>query len=143
MVRKILAVVVGIVAGSIVNMAIVTLSNNLYPYPETVDPNDFDAVRAHIEANGMAMGAMLLILAAHSIGSLASGLVCGLIAKRPWYAAAIGLGLLWTAGGIAMLMILPAPLWFQITDVVLYVPAAILGVMIGGGITATKVAGDT
>ena len=135
MIRNILAVLIGVVAGSAFNMAIVTVSQAMYPLPEGVDPNDFDAFRAHVEANGLPTGALILVLAAHAGGSLVSGLVCGLIAMRSWYVAAIGLGLLWTCGGIAMLMMLPAPTWFAVADVALYVPAALLGVMLGGTLT--------
>ena len=134
MLRNILAVVLGIVAGSAFNMAIVTASHAVYPMPEGIDPNDFEAFKAHVEANGMPTGALLMVLVAHAGGSLVSGLVCGLIAMRPWYAAAIGMGLLWTCGGITMLLMLPSPIWFAIADVVLYVPAAIVGVWVGGAL---------
>jgi hypothetical protein len=135
MIRKILAVVLGFVAGSAFNMAMVTASSAVYPLPEGIDPNDFDAFKAHVEAHGLATGALLMVLVAHAGGSLVSGFVCGLIAMRSWYAAAIGLGILWMCGGIAMLMMLPAPTWFAVADVVLYIPAALLGVRLGGALT--------
>ena len=135
MIRKTLAIIIGIVAGSAFNMAIVTISQAVFPLPAGIDPNDFEAFKAHIEAHGMPTGALILVLAAHAGGSLVSGFVCGLIAMRSWYVAAIGLGLLWTCGGIAMLMMLPAPTWFAVADVVLYVPAALLGVRLGGALT--------
>lgn len=134
MVRNILAVVLGLVVGSAVNMGLITLSNTLYPLPPNVDPNDFEAFTAHVNANGLATGALLIVLAAHAGGSFASGVVCGLIANRAWYAAAVGMGLLWLCGGVMMLMMLSSPLWFAVADLALYVPAAILGVRIGGGI---------
>lgn len=134
MVRNILALVLAVIAGSVVNMAVVNLSHTLYPLPAGVDPNDFEAFRAHVEAHGFATGALLIVLAAHSGGSFVSGLVCGLVAGRPWYLAAVILGLLWTCGGITMLMILPAPMWFAAADVILYVPAALLGVTLGGAV---------
>ena len=83
----------------------------------------------------MPTGALLMVLVAHAGGSLVSGLVCGLIAMRTWYIAAIGMGILWTCGGVAMLMMLPSPIWFAIADVVLYIPAAVLGVVVGGVLT--------
>jgi hypothetical protein len=135
MIRKIMAVVIGIVAGGAFNMAIVTASHAVYPLPEGIDPNDFDAFKAHVEAHGMPTGALIMVLVAHAGGSLVSGFVCGLIAMRSWYVAAIGLGILWTCGGIAMLMMLPAPTWFAVADVVLYIPAALLGVRLGGALT--------
>ena len=135
MIRKILAVLIGVVAGGVFNMAMVTVSHAVYPLPEGLDPNDFDAFRAHLEANGMPTGAMIMVLVAHAGGSFVSGFVCGLIALRSWYVAAVVLGLLWTCGGIAMLIMLPAPIWFAVADVVLYVPAALLGVRLGGALT--------
>lgn len=131
MIRKILAVVIGLIAGSVVNMAIVMASHVLFPLPEGIDPNDMEAFKAHVEANGMETGALIMVLLAHSGGSLVSGFVCGLIARRAWYAAAIGMGILWLCGGAYMLTQLPSPIWFAVTDIVLYVPAAMLGVKLG------------
>jgi hypothetical protein len=54
MIRKILAVVLGFISGSVFNMALVTLSNAMYPLPEGVDPNDFEAFRAHVQARAIA-----------------------------------------------------------------------------------------
>ncbi|MEQ8789769.1 MAG: hypothetical protein RIC55_25975 [Pirellulaceae bacterium] len=136
MLRKTLAVVLGIVAGSAFNMAMVTVSHAVYPLPEGVDPNDLDVLKAHVEAHGLPTGALVLVLVAHAGGSLVSGFVCGLIAMRSWYLAAIGLGILWMCGGIAMLVMLPAPTWFAAADIVLYVPAAVLGVRLGGALTS-------
>jgi hypothetical protein len=135
MIRKILAVVIGLVAGGAFNMAMVTASQAVYPLPEGIDPNDFEAFKAHVEAHGMPTGALIMVLVAHAGGSLVSGLVCGLIAMRSWYVAAIGMGILWTCGGITMLMMLPAPTWFAVADIVLYIPAAVLGVWLGGALT--------
>ena len=138
MIRKILAVILGIIAGSVFNMALITVSHLVYPLPEGVDPNDFEAFKAHVEANGMPTGALLIVLVAHAGGSFVSGLVVGLIAMRSWYVAAAIIGVLWTCGGISMLMMIPAPIWFAVADVVLYVPAALLGVKLGGALTRIK-----
>ena len=138
MIRKILAVLVGLFAGGVFNMALVTVSNVMYPLPKEVDPNNFEAFRAHVQANGLPTGALMIVLAAHAGGSFVSGFVCGLIATRPWYLAATILGILWTCGGVAMLMMLPAPTWFAVADVLLYVPAALLGVKLGGAVTGPK-----
>ena len=91
MFRKILAIALGIVAGSAFNMAIVNVSNGIY-LPEGVDPNNFDEFKAHLETHGMPFGALILVLVAHAGGSMVSGLVCGLVAMRPWKVAAVGLG---------------------------------------------------
>ena len=132
MVRKLLAFIIGGVAGGVFNMALVNLSQSMYPLPEGVDPNDFEA---HVEAVGLPTGAMMIVLLAHAGGSLVSGLVCGLVAMRSCYLPAALLGVLWTCGGIAMLMLLPAPTWFAVADVLLYIPCALLGVKLGGALT--------
>jgi hypothetical protein len=137
MLRKILAVAIGWVAGSVFNMAIVMVSNAVYPLPDGVDPNDMDAIRTHLQTHGMATGALILVLVAHIGGSFVSGLVCGLIARRAWYLAAVCLGILWTCGGVTMLMLLPAPTWFAVADTALYIPAALIGVALGGGLTGS------
>lgn len=126
MLRKILAVVLGLVVGSAVNMALIMVSMALYPLP--------DGATEVTDANDMALGALLIVLAAHAGGSLASGLVCGFIAKRVWLAAGIGLGILWTCAGVSMLFAIPSPLWFAIADTASYIPAAILGVLVGGNL---------
>jgi hypothetical protein len=134
MARNILAVVIGLFVGGAFNMALIEVSHSLYPLPEGLDPNDSEAFRAHLEANPMPIGALLVVLAAHAGGSLVSGFACGMIAMRSWYRAAMGLGAFWTCGGIFMLFLLPSPVWFAVTDLLLYVPAALLGVKLGGAL---------
>lgn len=132
--RKILAVLLGGIAGSIVNMALVFVSQAVYPLPDGIDANDFEALKAYVKANGLPTGALVIVLAAHSGGSFVSGLVCGWIA-RSWYLGGMILGILWTCGGVAMLLMLPAPTWFAVADVVLYVPAALAGVAFGSALS--------
>lgn len=134
MLRNILAIIIGLFLGGVFNMMMITVSQVIYPYPEGVDPNNMEQVREHIEANGFPVGALLIVLIAHAGGSFVSGFLCGLISKSQWYIAAGAMGLFWTLGGVMMLFILPAPLWFGVVDVISYVPAALLGVMIGGSL---------
>lgn len=138
MVRHCIAFLVGGFAGGLFNMALVMVSQAMYPLPEGLDPNDFEAFQAHVEVVGLPTGAMMIVLLAHAGGSLVSGLVCGLIARRACYLPAALLGILWTCGGIAMLVLLPAPTWFAVADVVLYVPSALLGVTWGGALMAGR-----
>ena len=95
-----------------------------------------DYLGRRYDGRSQTLYALILVLVAHAGGSMVSGLVCGLVAMRAWKVAAVGLGLLWTCGGIAMLFMVPAPTWFAVTDILLYVPAALLGVRIGGGLTS-------
>ena len=74
---------------------------------------------------------------AHAGGSLVSGFVASLIARRAWYKAAAGMGMLWMCGGLFMLTVLPCPVWFAVADIILYVPAALLGARMAGTLTAS------
>ena len=69
MMRLSIAVVLAMIAGSIANMALITVSNSLYPLPDGINPQtDFEAFKTHVEANGLATGALLIVLAAHAGG---------------------------------------------------------------------------
>ncbi|MEE2937998.1 MAG: hypothetical protein VYA84_18575 [Planctomycetota bacterium] len=146
MIRRVLTVVLALFLGGVFNMMLVTVSQNVYPFPENVDPNNLESLKTYVEANGMATGALLIVLAAHAGGSVVSGLICGIIAKRIWITAAVGMGIFWMCGGLMMLSILPSPVWFSVADTLLYVPAAIVGVMVGGHLfkpqTTEAVTGD-
>ncbi len=128
MLRIVLAFLLGGFAGGAFNMALVTVSNTVYPLPAGLDPNDIEAFQAHVESVGLPTGALLLVLLAHAGGSLVSGFVCRLVAMRDCYRTALLLGVFWLCGGVVMLTLLPAPVWFAVADVLLYVPAALLGV---------------
>ena len=132
--RRIFAVVAGVIGGGIFNMLLVNASHILFPLPADVDPNDLESLKAYVTENGLPTGALVMILLAHSGGSFFSGFIGGLIVRRTWILAAIGFGILWTCGGIAMLMVLPAPIWFAVADTLLYIPAALLGMRLGGTI---------
>ena len=77
MIRKVLAVLLGAIVGGAFNMALVAVSNAVYPLPSGVDPSDFEAFRAHVEANGLPAGALLIVLAAHAGAASSAGLSAG------------------------------------------------------------------
>ena len=57
---------------------------------------------------------------------------------RQWYLAGAILGIFWTCVGIYMLTMLPALIWFVVADILLYVPAALIGVKLGGALTGKR-----
>ena len=125
MARKFFAVVVGIVAGSVFNMALIMVSVAIYA-PEGLDFEDPDAMRAYVL--GLPVTALLIVLAAHGGGSFVGGAVCALVARQKWIMGALIVGTFFLLGGILNLQRVPdAPMWFAVTDVVLYLPLAILG----------------
>jgi hypothetical protein len=73
----------------------------------------------------MPVGALALVLAGWVVGALDGGLVAASIAKRR--APAIVVGALVALGALAMVAMVPHPLWMSIAGVLLPVPAALAG----------------
>ncbi len=130
LVRNVLAVVAGIVVGSVVNMALVTLGPSLVPPPAGVDMTT---------AEGLARAMPLLEprhfvmpFLAHALGTLAGALVAYLVAATYKARFAYAIGAVFLAGGIAACFMIPAPAWFMALDlVVAYLPMAWLGAWMG------------
>jgi len=125
-VRNILAVIAGIIIGSIVNMGIIMLSSSIIPPPEGVNPADMDSIKSNMhlyEAKHFIMPFL-----AHAFGTLVGALIATLLAASNNFAFAIAIGVVFLIGGIANIMMLPSPMWFNVLDItVAYIPMAYLG----------------
>ena len=117
----------GFFAGFLTAMIVVILCQNLnfvlYPLPEGLDPQDTEALAAHI-ANSPT-GALVGVLASYFFGSFAGGAVASRIGRDPRVGLAIGIALL--IGGLSNLARIPHPLWFQISSTLIYIPSAWMG----------------
>ena len=124
-VRNILAVILGIIAGIIVNMGIITISGSLIPPPEGADMTTIEGMKAAMPL--MSAKHFLMPFLAHALGSFVGALVAALIAAshKMWFA--MGIGIFTMLGGIAAVMMLPAPLWFEAVDLIFaYIPTAFI-----------------
>lgn len=128
-VKYILAVVVGLLVGSFVNMGLVQLGSALFPL-EGVDPNDFEALGDALTIGGPKY--FIFPFLAHALGTLAGAVVAALIAPNRKMIYALVIGLFFLLGGIIMSTIIPAPIWFVLGDIVLaYIPMAWIGGKLG------------
>src|SRR5262245_16506508 len=128
--RNVLAVVVGVIAGWIVNMSLIVASPHIIPPPEGVDVSDAQSLSTSIHL--FEPKHFVFPFLAHALGTLAGALVAFLIAAsyRSVFAYAIGAAFL--AGGIAAACMIPAPAWFIILDLAAaYLPRAWLGTQLG------------
>ncbi|MBB48063.1 MAG: hypothetical protein CMJ33_05885 [Phycisphaerae bacterium] len=109
MLRDLLAVVLGMLAGMAVNMTFVLLALFLYPMPEGVDFSETEAMPAYfasIPATGFA-----IILVAHLGQAFFGGLVAALISRDRPRSMALVIGVLSLIGGVINLIDLPHPPW--------------------------------
>ena len=122
-IKNILAVVAGIVAGSAVNMGIINVSALIIPPPEGVDNTTMEGLKASMHL--FEPKHFLMPFLAHAIGTLAGAFVVALIATEQKLKFALGIGLFFMLGGIANVIMLPSPLWFTLLDLgAAYIPMA-------------------
>ncbi len=122
-VKNILAIMVGLVAGSAVNMGIIMISGSVIPPPEGFDNTTAEGLKAGIHL--FQPKHFLFPFLAHALGTFAGAFLAALIAasRKMWFAMAIGVFFL--TGGIYMVFTVPSPLWFTIVDLaVAYLPVA-------------------
>ncbi len=124
--RNILAVIAGFIAGSLVNMALVTASGYIIPPPSGADVTTVEGLRQALplfEAKHFIMPFL-----AHALGTFAGAYVCAKVAAGHQLKLAMLIGLLFFAGGLTNILMLPSPVWFSILDLtVAYIPMAYLG----------------
>ena len=125
-VRNILAVLAGIVVGSIVNMGIIQLGPSFIPNPEGVDNSTMESLAATMHL--FETKHFIVPFLAHALGTLVGAFIAAKIAVSHKMRFALGLGVFFLLGGIAAVFMLPAPMWYNVTDLVLaYIPMAYLG----------------
>lgn len=134
--KNILAVVAGVVLGSIVNMGLIMISGSIIPPPEGVDVTNMESLKASMHL--FEPKHFLFPFLAHALGTLAGAFVAALIAATHKMKFALGIGAFFLLGGIANVFMLSSPTWFAVLDLVgAYIPMGWLG-----GRLATGKAGE-
>jgi hypothetical protein len=129
-VRNSLAVLAGLVVGSIVNMGLILASAHLIPPPAGADNTTMEGLRATMHL--FEPKHFLFPFLAHALGTMAGAGAAAAIGASHQFKLAMGIGALFLAGGIVNCFLLPAPAWFMALDVLLaYLPMAWIGWKIG------------
>jgi len=132
-VRNVLAVLAGLVIGTVVNIALITISPMIIPLPAGVDPNNSESLSRAMANNVFETKHYIMPFLAHALGSLIGAIATFLIAGSYKSRLAYVVALVFLLGGIAAAVMLPAPVWFKVLDlVVAYIPMAWLAAQIGG-----------
>lgn len=128
--KNVLAWIAGIVIGSLVNMALISLSGKIIPIPEGVDNKTTEGLAAGIHL--FEPKHFIFPFLAHALGTLAGAFIATKLSRPQKIYSPLIIGVVFLAGGIAMVLQLPAPMWFNITDLVMaYLPMAYLGFVLG------------
>lgn len=126
-VKNILAVVAGLVVGSIVNMGIVMLSGSVIEPPEGGDITTMEGLKATIHL--FEPKHFIFPFLAHALGTLAGAFVAAKLAANRKMTMGLIIGIFFLIGGSVNVAMLGGPLWFTILDLVMaYVPMSYLGV---------------
>lgn len=124
--KNILAVIVGWLGGSILNMAIVQAGMAVFPI-EGLPPGDMEALAAVMPT--LTTEHFIFPFLAHALGALLGAFIAAKMAANRQMTLGLIVGGIFFIGGIMASQMLPAPTWFTVFDLVLaYFPMAWIGV---------------
>ena len=124
--RNLLALVIGLMIGSAVNMGVIMIGGKLIPPPEGVDVTNMESL-----ADSMHLFKPVNFITpflAHALGTLVGAFVASKIAIAHNMKISLLVGVFFLVGGFYTAQQLPTPDWFNGLDLLLaYIPMAWLG----------------
>jgi hypothetical protein len=123
-VRNILAVIIGIAVGMVVNMALVMSASSIIPLPEGIDVMDPESIAKFMPQ--FETKHFIMPFLAHALGTFFGAYAAALVSKSRHMTFAMVIGLFFLIGGVANIMMIPStPTWFIGVDLALaYLPFA-------------------
>ncbi|MEZ6091897.1 MAG: hypothetical protein R3C05_28605 [Pirellulaceae bacterium] len=107
-------------------MAIITVGPIVIPLPEAVDMSDMDKFAENLKL--LKPVNFVTPWLAHALGTLVGAFVAARIATSHEMKIALGIGVLFLLGGVAMVATFGGPLWFSALDLIgAYLPMGYLG----------------
>ena len=120
-VRNILAVILGLIAGSAINMLIVMTGGAVIPPPAGADVTTMEGLKASLHL--FEPRHFIMPFLAHALGTFSGALIAALIAANHKMIFALVIGGFFLLGGIANTFMLPSPIVFTIIDLTCaYIP---------------------
>lgn len=124
-IRNVLAVVAGLFFGSIINMGILNISHLVIPPPKGIDVTTYEGLLEAIKL--FEPKHYIMPFLAHALGTLAGALMASLIAKKRKLTVSMIVGCFFLVGGLINIVMIPAPIWFILLDLVFaYIPMALI-----------------
>jgi hypothetical protein len=130
-IRNILVVIAGIIIGSCVNMYIINYMPTLIKFPASVNLKEIESLKEGMHL--FKAKHFLSFFLAHAAGVLAGAFIAARLGVSKNFILAMIVGTFFLMGGIYMVTVLPAPIWFCALDVIVaYIPMAYLGWKLSG-----------
>ena len=121
--RLLLPTLLGFALGSAVNMGLIMAGGSLIPPPEGADVKTMEGLQASLHL--FEPRHFLMPFLAHALGTGAGALLAAWLATNASRVPAFVVGSVFLMGGIANVLLLPAPVWFNTLDLLLaYLPMA-------------------
>ena len=129
--KNILAVIAGLLIGSVVNMGIIMMSGSIIPPPEGADLTTVEGLKASMHL--MEPKHFLFPFLAHALGTLAGAALTIVLAATHKRRLGMVIAIAFLVGGITNVIMLPSPMWFNILDLAgAYIPMAWLAYKLVG-----------
>lgn len=125
MLRRLLSIIAGILAGIIVVIAGDNICHLIWPPPTDLDLSDQRLMTEFV--GSIPFPEFLLMLCFWLLSSLTGGFVAGKINSHSWKFSSIVTSCILLAAASLNMFMLPHPLWMVVASVILYIPAGYLG----------------
>ncbi|MGY8918169.1 MAG: hypothetical protein ACKVJ6_07840 [Flavobacteriales bacterium] len=125
--RKFSSVIIGIIIGGFVTFFIERLGHeNISAYQDVPNMIEKDAFADFI--SNLPVIAFLILLLAHSVGTMVSGGFATLFSGESRPVAATAVGAIMLGLGILNFIAIPShPVWYMICEAIVYLPSALIG----------------
>lgn len=123
--KNIIAVIAGFLCGSLLNGGIIMISASVIPPPNGANVTTMEGLKESMHL--FEPKHFLMPFLAHALGTFSGAFFAAKIAANHQMKFALLIGILFLAGGITNVILLPSPLWFSILDIAgAYIPMAYL-----------------
>ncbi len=121
-----LAVLAGIIVGSLVNMGLIMVSGFIIPPPPGGDITTMEGLASTMPL--FEPKHFIFPFFAHALGTFVGAMIAARLAANRKIKMAFIIGFYFLLGGITMIILYPSPIWFTVVDLVFaYIPMAWLG----------------
>ncbi len=118
MLRKILAIPAGFLAGGLGIFLVQAIGHKLYPLPEGMNPNDMEAMKNYVDTAPFM--ALFFVIISYALGAFLSGFVSTKVAGDHKKVYAIACGIVFLIQSIYMMYSLPTPMWFWVLGILVW-----------------------